>query len=107
MLKSKPQHIAIAWYISQKCVATFRIAAAIVVHAVADNQVRGFDYAVVAGNLVENILSQYYVGGFVFYNTQRLQRAGVDQRVGSSCGIVELQRHLVCHKFAGKGAVGD
>lgn len=65
---------------------------------VADNQIIHFQHHVVAGNLVENLLGDFYFRRLVFHNHPGGKVASIEHCITAFLCTVQLYLHLICHK---------
>ena len=65
------------------------------VETIGDNQIFYFQNHVVAGNLVEYRLGNFYVRSLVFYNHLRTQILVIKHRITTFFGAVQFQLYFV------------
>lgn len=73
-------------------------AATIMLKPVADNQIIHFQHHVVAGNLVENLLGDFYFGRLVFHNHPGGEVTPIKHRITAFLCTIQLYLHFICHK---------
>ena len=87
-------------YPAEKSIAVMLViyAATIMLKPVADNQIIHFQHHVVTGNLVENLLGDFYFGRLVFTIIRAVKVAPIEHCITAFLCTVQLYLHLICHK---------
>ena len=76
-------------------------AATIMLKPVADNQIIHFQHHVVTGNLVENLLGDFYFGRLVFHNHPGGKVAPIEHCITAFLCTVQLYLHLIAISACG------
>ncbi len=71
--------------------------ATIVLESVAYYYIRYAQYIIICHSLLKSFAADGYVGGFVFYDDQRLQLAAIDYSVAAAAHAVERDANLIGH----------